>query len=257
VSERIISYTPQEGDVPPVASSITNGVLTVRHVDADPAGAKVVKNLIVSHHYSRKTTPNRFASFAVSKHGETEILGALQLGYGIRPHMKHTVSSLITKENYCEFDRMWLDDALPKNSESQVISLLLAFVKVRWPQIRFVITYADGSVGNVGTIYKATNAIPIGKSPVDFYILPPTEAYPNGERVHPVTMWHRHRTRNRQFLEQTYPGYKHIKGGETGWQYKFLYILHHGTRKAYEREQVERTKIAEPGLTTKVEPSEN
>lgn len=196
---------------------ITNGTLTITE-----APANVVDEYVRKYHYSHKNTKNRFKSFVVNGNK-----GILQLGYGIRPHMKHTISELITKENYCEFDRMWLSDELPKNSESQVIALLLSYLKQVYPQIKFVITYADESAGNSGTIYKATNAIRLGGVPVDFYILP------NGERVHPVSMWHRHKTRAKEFLEKTYPGYKHIKGGFE--QKRFLYILDNKIKKQYER----------------------
>ncbi len=187
------------------------------------APGSVVDKLVVKHHYSHKATKNRFLSFIV---GADE--GFLQLGYGIRPRMKHTVTKLITKNNYCEFDRMWLSDSLPKFSESRVIGLLLSYIKQVYKNIKFIITYADGSVGNYGTIYKATNAIPIGKTKVDFYLLP------DGERIHPVSMWHRHKTRRWNFVKETYPGVKHITNE---FQYKFLYILDNKMRKLYTREK--------------------
>lgn len=176
--------------------------------------------VIIKYHYSHKTTKNRFKSFSVN-----EGKGYLQLGYGIRPHMKHTISELITKDNYCEFDRMWLSDEMAKNSESQVISLLLSYLKQVYPIIKFVITYADGSVGNKGIIYQATNAIFLGKVNVDFYQLP------NGERVHPVSMWHRHKTRALDFLNKEYPGIKHITEEA---QYRYLYILNKRLRAKFQ-----------------------
>jgi len=197
------------GDVP---IGIRNDSLTLKECSNQEAD-KVIRQ----HHYSRKTTKNRFLSFSVNNG-----MGYLQLGYGIRPRKKHTISELITADNYCEFDRMWLSDELPKNSESQVIGLLLSYLKQVYPRIRFVISYADGSAGNTGTIYRASNAIYIGKVPVDFYLLP------SGERVHPVSMYHRHKTRAKAFLEKQYPGIRHIKND---WQYRFLYILNRGLRK--------------------------
>jgi hypothetical protein len=188
--------------------------------------SSLVDELVVKHHYSHKATKNRMLSMVVfhTDHGNNP-LGFIQLGYGIRPQMKHTISTDITKDNYCEFDRMWLDDVLPRNSETMVIGMLLWFIK-RWnPKIEYIITYADGSVGNVGTIYKASNAISIGKIPVDFYVLA------NGERVHPVTMWHRHGTRAGTALQELYPGITHIKG--TAYQYRFLYILNDKKRKRW------------------------
>ena len=140
---------------------ITNGNITLTK-----ANTSAVDFLVRKYHYSHKSTQNRFLSFIVN-HNK----GFLQLGYGIRPHIKHKISKLITKDNYCEFDRMWLSDSMPKFSESQVISLLLSYLKQVYPKIWFVITYADGSVGNKGTIYKATNAFRMGKQKVDFYLL--------------------------------------------------------------------------------------
>lgn len=183
------------------------------------APANEVDPLVKIHHYSHKNTRNRFKSFLVNGNQ-----GFIQLGYGIRPHMKHTISKYITKDNYCEFDRMWLSDDLPKFSESRIIGLLISYLKQVYTQIHFMITYADGSVGNTGIIYRATNAFPIGKKKVDFYILP------SGERVHPVTMWHRHKTRAKTFLERQYPGYKHVTNE---YQYRFLYILNNKERRRY------------------------
>jgi len=192
---------------------ITNGLYWLKETSN-----ALVDKMVVQHHYSHKSTQNRFKSFTVN-----DDKGFLQLGYGIRPHLKHTISIFITEDNYCEFDRMWLSDELPKFSESQVISLLLSYLKQTCHKIKFVITYADSSVGNTGTIYKATSAISIGKVPVDFYLLP------NGERVHPVSMWHRHKSRSWCLLQTLYPGIKHIK---KGWQYRFLYVLNRKLRQA-------------------------
>jgi hypothetical protein len=198
---------------------ITNGDYTLTIADSS-----VVDPMVKKYHYSHKTTKNRFLSFVVN-----DDKGYLQLGYGIRPQMKSKLYHKISADNFCEFDRMWLSDDLPKFSESQVISLLLKFLKVCYPQIIFVITYADGSVGNVGTIYKATNAFDLGKCGVDFYILP------SGERIHPVTMWHRHKTRAMAKMEEIYPGIKHIKNTE--FQYRFLYILDKKEYREYKKYQ--------------------
>jgi hypothetical protein len=176
-----------------------------------------VDNLVIKYHYSHKATQNRFKSFVVNNDK-----GFLQLGYGIRPHIKETISSYITVDNYCEFDRMWLSDDLPKYSESQVISLLLSYLKQVYQKIKFVISYADSSVGNYGIIYKATSAISAGKVALDFYILP------SGERIHPVSMYHRHKSRSWCLLSTLYPGIKHIK---EGFQYRYLYVLNRRLKK--------------------------
>ena len=211
------------------SKQISNSHFTLTEVPSN-----FVSDLIELCHYSHKTTPNHFLSFDVNN-GQ----GALQLGYGIRPHSKNTISKYITKDNYCEFDRMWLNDELPKNSESQVISLLLKYLKKNYPKIQFVITYADGSAGNKGTIYKATNAIRLKPIMCDFYKLA------DGERVHPVSMYHRHKTRAWSFLKQQYQGIEHIKGTKQNglFQYRFLYILTNFMRKRYQAEIRQRSTL--------------
>ena len=172
---------------------------------------RIVDKMVEKYHYSHKATKNRFKSFLIN-----DGLGFIQLGYGIRPYIKSKISKLITHDNYCEFDRMWLSDELPKFSESQAIGLLIRYLKLKYKRIKFIITYADGSMGNTGIIYQATNAIKIGKVNVDFYILT------NGERIHPVSMYHRHKTRAWSVINKLYPGIKHITDE---FQYRYLYIL--------------------------------
>lgn len=198
---------------------ISNGFITLKEINNS-----IVDKLVIKYHYSHKPTKNRFFSMTVN-----DDQGFIQLGYGIRPTLKGNISPMITKGNFCEFDRMWLSDGLPKNSESQVISLLLTYIKNKYKRIKFIITYADGSVGNKGTIYKASNAFYVDKLPVDFYLLP------DGERIHPVSMYHRHKSRRKSLLDKVYPGIKHIK---TGYQYRYLYILHRGMRKKFQERNV-------------------
>ena len=167
-------------------------------------------SIIKEHHYSHKVTKNSFVSLLVYYKGK--ISGALQCGYGIRPKIKGEYNSNEVRE----FDRMWLSDEMPKYSETIVLSLFHKYMKLAHPEVKVLISYADTSVGNKGTIYKAANYELIDRLKIDFYLLP------NGERVHPVTMWHWHKTRAWKFLSEKYPGIKHIKNGE---QLKFVKFL--------------------------------
>lgn len=165
--------------------------------------------VITKHHYSKKPTRNSFLSFLVYWKGEVH--GALQLGYGIRPKIKKELDP----DEVREFDRMWLSDAMPKFSETITLSLLHKYLKKQHPNIKALISYSDTSVGNMGTIYKASNYEQIDDIKADFYILE------NGERVHPVTMWHRHKTRSWDFLVKQYPNIKKAKGR----QLKFIFWI--------------------------------
>lgn len=149
---------------------------------------KEADEIIIANHYSHKATKNSFLSFLV-----------------------------YYKDKVREFDRMWLSDEMPKYSETITLSLLHHYLRKVHPEIKYLISYADNSsdVGNEGTIYKAANYKLIDKVKSDFYILE------SGERVHPVTMWHRHGTRKWAFLVQQYPNIKKADG----FQMKYLFEL--------------------------------
>lgn len=165
--------------------------------------------IITKYHYSHKPTQNSFVSFLVYYRGV--VSGALQLGYGIRPKIKGGYAS----DEVREFDRMWLSDEMPKYSETITLSLLHHFLRSQYPQIKHLISYADTSAGNEGVIYQAANYRLEKVTKADFYILS------DGERVHPVTMWHRHGTRKWEFLKRQYPGIRKAEG----YQKMYVYDL--------------------------------
>lgn len=163
--------------------------------------------IIMKNHYSHKVTRNSFVSLLVFFHGK--VSGALQCGYGIRPKIKGQLRT----DSVREFDRMWLSDEMPKFSETITLSLFHKFMRARYPEVKVLISYADTSVGNNGTIYRAANYELVDSLRMDFYRLP------SGERIHPVTMWHRHRTRRWEFLKVEYPGIVKVREGR---QLKFI-----------------------------------
>lgn len=178
-------------------------IVVCKKSEADP--------IIIANHYSHKVTKNSFLSFLVYYYGK--VSGALQVGYGTKPKSKGQYNSNEVRE----FDRMWLSDDMPKFSETITISLLHHYLRKVHPEIKHLISYADNSddVGNVGTIYKAANYKLIGKIKSDFYILE------SGERVHPITMWHRHKTRKWSFLIKQYPNIRKSQG----YQMKYIFDL--------------------------------
>ena len=166
--------------------------------------------IIIPHHYSHKVTSNSCINLLVIYKGKKE--GAMQIGYGIRPKIK---GGGLESNDTREFDRMWLSDVMPKFSETIVLSLLIHYIKKSHSEIKHLISYADTSAGKTGTIYKAGNFRFEKAIKADFYILQ------NGERVHPVSMWHRHKTRKWDILSKLYPGIKKANGK----QLKFIYDL--------------------------------
>ena len=165
--------------------------------------------IVEAWHYSGTSCQNTAISLLVYWNGE--ISGALQLGYGIRPDKNGG-----RDDETREFDRMCLADAMPKFSESIVLGLLHLYLRKAHPEVARIVSYADTSVGNWGTIYQAANYRRIGEIPVDFYVLA------DGTRVHPVTMWHRHGTRAWATMQELYPGIRWLrKEGAVHVKYEF------------------------------------
>ena len=176
-------------------------------MECDKAQADAI---IVPHHFSHEVTKNSCLNLLVLY--KDKIRGAMQIGYGIRPHIKTEKGEVLDYHQVREFDRMWLSDDMPKFSETICLSLLHKYIRATHKEIKYLISYADTSIGNKGTIYKAANYEHIDTIKADFYVLP------SGERVHPVTMWHRHKTRAWEVLTKLYPGIKKAEG----FQLKFL-----------------------------------
>lgn len=125
--------------------------------------------MIRQYHYSN-TLPKLNRHFLGFFLGE-ELVGVVTLGWGTRP--RHTIQrmfpSLDTKD-YLEIGRMCMKDEMPRNSESQMLSQLVKWMKKNLPEIKVLFTWADGMVGKVGYVYQASNFIYAGYSGGEMYM---------------------------------------------------------------------------------------
>ena len=125
--------------------------------------------MIQRYHYSN-TLPKLNKYFLGFFLGD-ELVGVVTLGWGTRP--RHTIQrifpSLDTKD-YLEIGRMCMTDEMPRNSESQMLSQLVKWMKKNLPEIKVLFTWADGMVGKVGYVYQASNFIYAGYSGGEMYM---------------------------------------------------------------------------------------
>jgi hypothetical protein len=91
----------------------------------------------------------------------TRLLGALTLGVG--PVHTHSLVAGATPDDCLTLSRLWLSDALPKNSESRFIGVVLRSLR-KHTVLKFLVSYADPAQGHVGTIYQATGWVYTGRS---------------------------------------------------------------------------------------------
>jgi hypothetical protein len=83
--------------------------------------------------------------------------------------------------HYLEIGKMCMLDSEPRNSETQMISQVIRWVKNNHPGVLFLYTLADGIMGKCGYVYQAANFYYGGEYWTDSYMSA------KGEKVHPRT----------------------------------------------------------------------
>ncbi len=143
--------------------------------------SRIAKEFVKRHHYSGKVVNNSQLHFGAFLDGVLH--GVLQYG----PSMdKSKIQPLVEGTGWNEFlelNRMAFDDYLPRNSESYCIGKTLRLIKKHAPQIKWVVSFADGAQCGDGTIYRASNFILTGIKPNKAIYL-----FPSGDRIASMTV---------------------------------------------------------------------
>lgn len=135
-------------------------------------------DFIQERHYS-KVLP-RLTKHWLGCFLESELVGVVTLGWGTQP--LQTITKLfptLKSEDYYEIGKMCMDDKMPRNSESQMLSCIVKWMKKNLPEKKFLYTWADGIVGKIGYVYQGSNFYYGQFIWTDIYISP------NGEKIHP------------------------------------------------------------------------
>jgi hypothetical protein len=122
-----------------------------------PIKAHAAKSIIQKHHYSGKCTQNSQLHFGVFIGGKLD--GALQFG---PPIDRRKILPLVKDSKWgdvIELNRMAFGSDLPRNSESRAISVCFRLMRSYYPQIKWVVSFADGCQCGDGTIYRASGFI--------------------------------------------------------------------------------------------------
>ena len=138
--------------------------LTVREIDRETALSMVQK-----YHYSN-TLP-KINKHLLGFYESDKLVGIVTLGWGTRP--KHTIKRIfpsLDTQDYYEIGRMCMTDEMPKNSESQMLSALVKYIKRNYPWVKVLFTWADGMLGKPGYVYQAANFIYAGYSDGEMYM---------------------------------------------------------------------------------------
>ena len=143
--------------------------------------SKIANPFIKKHHYSGKIVNNSCLHFGAFLDGKLH--GVMSYGPSLD---KAKIMGLVAGTGWNEFlelNRMAFDEYLPRNSESRCISQSIKLIKKNAPQVKWVISFADGCSCGDGTIYRASNFKLTDIKPNYNLVL-----LPSGEKIHKMTL---------------------------------------------------------------------
>lgn len=198
--------------------------------------SKIANDFVKKHHYSGKVVHNSNLHFGAFLDGSLH--GVMSFGPSLD---KSKIIRLVENTGWNEFlelNRMAFDDYLPKNSESRCISIAMKLIKKNAPQIKWVISFADGCSCGDGTIYRAAGFVLTAiKENSNLAVLP------SGEKIHKMVL-ESNPTSSRKELGGlsyfdvtggTYNFKKYVEyaKGEilTGYQLRYIYFIDNESRK--------------------------
>ena len=213
---------------------------------------KIAKPYIEKHHYSKKAVNNSCLHFGAFLDGNLH--GVLSYGPSLDKSKIITLVDGTGWNDFLELNRMAFDDYLPRNSESYCIAKSIRMIRKNAPQIKWIISFADGCSCGDGTIYRASNFVLTGiKRNSNLCLLP------NGEKIHKLTLEGDPSTPRKElggmsYFQLTGGAYNFKKyvekvGGEilAGYQLRYLYFIDKSFRKRLTVPEIPFSKIDEIG----------
>lgn len=122
--------------------------------------AAVANPFVKKHHYSGKVVNNSQLHFGAFLDGHLHGV----LSYGPSTDKRKMLGLVEGTEwnGFLELNRMAFDDYLPRNSESYCIGATLRMIRKKAPQVKWIVSFADGTQCGDGTIYRASNFVLTG-----------------------------------------------------------------------------------------------
>lgn len=128
---------------------------------------RLAMDVIVKNHYLHRECPCSiaFGLFVDSKnnHGlidSNKLVGVIVFGKPSSYTLCNGICGKDESSNVIEFNRLWVNDSMPKNTESFFVSKA-----IKKCPYQIIVSFADSEQGHIGYIYQATNWIYTGISP--------------------------------------------------------------------------------------------
>lgn len=179
----------------------------------------VACEIILARHYSRRIVNNSYVHLGVFMGGV--LVGVMQFGYAMNPAAMSKVVSGTSSKDYLELNRMWLDDAAPRNSESRALGCAIRYIRAAMPHVRWLQSFADERCGRLGVVYQAANFHFCGSHKTRFFEL-------DGETFHEMLLTaHGKGGKRGEYLRANI----HRATSRELRQFRYVFFLHKGARR--------------------------
>lgn len=131
-----------------------------KRIIVQPISAKDANRIVQSLHYSGTSAVNPHINLGVFLNGKCG--GAMQFGPSMQ---KSSIQTLVEKTQWNEFielNRMAFADWLPRNGESRALGFAFRWMRKQYPQLKWCVSFSDGTQCGDGTIYRASGFVLTG-----------------------------------------------------------------------------------------------
>ena len=141
-----------------------------------PITAAAARRVVKVHHYSGTVVANSQLHFGVFMNGQCR--GAMQFGPSLDKRKLQGLVANTEWNDFIELNRMAFADDLPRNSESRAMAVAFRMIRKQYPNIRWVVSFADATQCGDGAIYRAAGFVLTGMKPnTQIWVSP------NGEKI--------------------------------------------------------------------------
>lgn len=192
--------------------------------------ADVANPFMKKHHYSGKIVVNSKLHFGAFLDGKLH--GVMSYGPSTDKRKMLSLVEGTEWDGFIELNRMAFDDYLPRNAESYCIGKTLRMIKRQAPQVKWVLSFADGCSCGDGTIYRASNFVLTGIKKNNALLL-----LPDGQKIHRISLTAQPLTKRKELggksLSEISGGgvsvekYMEVTGAKLlqGFQLRYIYFI--------------------------------
>ncbi len=121
-------------------------------------GKRQAMGIVAEVHYLHRKCPCSHA-YALAERDTHRVVGVVTYGVPCSSTLLKGICGEAEARNVYELNRLWVDDSVPRNAESFLVSHTLKML-----DREIVVSFADSSMGHIGYVYQASNFLYCGLS---------------------------------------------------------------------------------------------